>query len=219
MLNCPGCGANIVPVVGSSSSVHVSAVSRRGAGPCTAGAPSVVPCDGQRLSHHRRLRRRREPEACRVGAARAAPREAGHQLVAERRVRLALAAQAGAVELDRPDRRNGAGVEVPAVRREEPRPADDVAGFDGLDRERSPAGHVELERDPPSAQDVEDVRRLSFAEQGLAGVEADRFRRSRRAARGRPRRARRTGVLEDDLIKSFCITGSLLAADGGRLPR
>ena len=54
-------------------------------------------------------------------------REAAHELVPEGVVGLALAAQAGAVEGHRAHVVDRAGVEVPDVRREEPRPADDLA--------------------------------------------------------------------------------------------
>ena len=63
-----------------------------------------------------------------------------HELVAEGVVGLALAAQARAVEGDARDVVDRAGVEVPVVGREQPRPADDVAGAERLDHDAARAG-------------------------------------------------------------------------------
>src|SRR5579885_1206137 len=74
-------------------------------------------------------------------------REAPHQLEAELGVALAGIADAGRIELRRGHVADRARVEVPAVGREEPRPAEDVAGAERLDREAAGAGQVGLERD------------------------------------------------------------------------
>ena len=76
-------------------------------------------------------------------------REAGDQVVAEGRVVVALAAEAGAVELHGADGVDRAPGEVPRVRRQQPRPAEDLAGADGLDRE--PAASRWRKRRSPSA--------------------------------------------------------------------
>ncbi len=103
-------------------------------------------------------------------------------------------------------RRQRARVEVPAVRREEPRPAEHLAGVDRLDRRsrRVPARRVSSAT-LPVADDVERVRRLALAEEharpaskrtlrGAAGEQRElvgaRARRGTARRRGRASSAR-----------------------------
>ena len=122
---------------GSSSSVHVS----RGllaprARPGT--APGTI-APRQRLSRRGRGHRRRAAAAgSPAGARRCTAAKPLHQLVAERVVGVALAAQAGAVEArSRATALERARVEAPAVGREQPRPAEHVAAVQRLDRHRA----------------------------------------------------------------------------------
>ena len=94
--------------------------------------------------------------------------EAAHQLVAEVVVGVALTAQAGAVEGDDAHLVDRAGVEVPDVRREEPRPADDLAGIERLDHDRASRRRVRRQGDAALADEVEGVGRIALAEEPLA---------------------------------------------------
>src|SRR5215207_8281947 len=132
IVNCPGAKRNPSPPSGSSSSVQVSAVSRRlattanGAGTISAGIRSAgnrVTIDVEQL------------EACGLQALLQRGRKATHQLIAELVIGVALAAQACTVERDETRRHGRASVEVPVVGREQPRPADDIAVVQRLDDE------------------------------------------------------------------------------------
>jgi hypothetical protein len=87
-------------------------------------------------------------------------------------VGIALAPQAGAVEGDQ--RRVGLHppVELPPVRREQPRPAEQVAVVQRLERHRIARGDVQLERDRAVADRVEGVCLLALPEQVLPGFGA-----------------------------------------------
>src|SRR4249919_3482191 len=128
MANCPGSASIVSPVDGSSSSVHVSAVSRPRLR-TTYGWGTIGPGEATRGSTAMAASVEiGEPQARRVQALEEHGGEALHQLVAERRVVLALAPDAGSVDDDRAHRRHSSRVEVPHVGREQPRPADDRAG-------------------------------------------------------------------------------------------
>jgi hypothetical protein len=85
----------------------------------------------------------------------------------------ALAAQARAVEGHGAHVVDGAGVEVPHVGREQPRPADDLAGVERLDHHGAASGRVRRQRDTALSHEIEDVGRLALAEHPLAPLEAD----------------------------------------------
>src|SRR5262245_32987038 len=142
MTNWPGAIAGASPPSGSSVSVHVSAVScsraatRNGRGviaPTGAGSVAAVAIEVQ------------EPDPGPLEALDHHLGEAPHQLVAEDGIVLALPAQAGAVEPGRADDRERARVEVPAVRREQPRPAEHLARLERLDHDGAAAGNEQLE--------------------------------------------------------------------------
>ena len=94
------------------------------------------------------------------------------QLVAEAWSSSHLPRRQAPSNADRAHRRRARGVEVPAVRREEPRPADDLAGVDGLDGDRAAARGEDLELHAPVSQQVERVRLAALAEEVLARLEA-----------------------------------------------
>src|SRR6478752_5487900 len=127
MVNWPGAGVSGSPSTGSSSSVQTPGTSRRrlttanGRGvidrpPAGASAGEYVAIDVQEA----------EPRPAQALAEHL--RKARHQVVAERGIGVELVAQAGGVELDGAHELERAAVEVPPVRREQPRPPDHVAG-------------------------------------------------------------------------------------------
>jgi hypothetical protein len=71
------------------------------------------------------------------------------------------------------DRADRARVEVDAVGRHEPGPADQVSALDRLERHRAALRDKDLERDPPEPHDVEAVRRVPLAHQVGAVLERD----------------------------------------------
>src|SRR5664279_5347911 len=160
----------LCPVTGSSSSVHVSWSSRRrrvtrnGTGAIGPGASWRSVCAVVAIYVQEPHPRPLEPldhHLC----------ETGHQVVAETRVCFALAAQTGAVEARRPHERERAHVEVPAVRREEPRPADNVARLERLDRDGAAGRNERLQRDAAVPQHVEHVCRVAVADDQLVCAE------------------------------------------------
>src|SRR5690349_13579639 len=132
MVNWPGSGTTRAPSTGSSSSVQVSASSRRrfatlkGAGTIGPAAVAASAAMAIAVDVEEPQPRPLEPADHDLG-------EARHQVVAELWVALALAPQAHAVEAGRAHEGERAGVEVPPVRGKEPRPADDLALLDRLD--------------------------------------------------------------------------------------
>src|SRR5262249_55647064 len=172
IVTCPGATSSGGPPSGSSSSVHVSCVSRRrrttrkgrgviGASSLSGSATAAITVDVE------------QPEAGPLQPLHEDLREARHQGVAEGRVGLALAADAGAVKRGRAHRPERPPVEVPAERREEPRPADDLAGLDRLDRGRRAGRDEHLDGDDTVAHEVEVVCLLSLAKEDLVLVEVD----------------------------------------------
>ena len=87
-----------------------------------------------------------EAEACPLEALDHHLGEPRHQVVAEARILLAFVAQASAVEGRRPDRSERLRVEVPAIGREEPGPAQHLATFERLDGHGAASGHEDVER-------------------------------------------------------------------------
>ena len=146
-------------------------------------------------------------------------REARHQVVAELRVGLALLAQAGAVEARRAHEREGARVEVPAVGREEPRPADDLAGVDRLDRDGAAGRDERLERDAAVPQDVEGVRLVAVAEQQLALAKLDVAPAAGDQLELRPASGPRTAAPRAASAQSFCIDHLLRLRGSRSAPR
>ena len=93
-----------------------------------------------------------------------------------------FAAQAGAVEAVARTAR-APRVEVPAVRREEPRPADHLAGLERLDRDGAPRRDERLERDAAVAERRRSSGRVAVPEEQLALAGTGRSSRSPRSAR------------------------------------
>src|SRR5262245_26239803 len=137
-MNWPGAISGAGAPTGSSVTVHVSAVScsraerRYGRGvsaPSSCGSAVAVTIDVEK------------PESSPLQALDQHLRDPAHQLVAERRIGLALAAQTLAVEARRANGREGTRIEMPAIGREEPGPAEQLAGPDRLDRDWAARRH------------------------------------------------------------------------------
>src|SRR3972149_5989423 len=123
MSNCPGRKSIGGPSTGSNASVTVSSVSRRFdatrkargvMGPATS-VDTGIPIEIQE-PHPRRMH--------------PSPQDLGdplHQLEAERVVLLTFRPQAFGVDLHGPHFLHGARVELPSIRREQPRSTDDLA--------------------------------------------------------------------------------------------
>ena len=90
------------------------------------------------------------------------------QLITQFRVGLALAAQAGAVNRGRADRRHRPGVSEVAVGRDEPRPPEYLSFVHGVDDQRPLRGGIHLQGDPSMADHVKDVGRFSLIEDVVA---------------------------------------------------
>ena len=112
--------------------------------------------------------------------------EALEELVAELVVLLALRPEALAVERDGANELGRLPVEVPAVGRHEPRPAEDVARPDGLEDERPVRGREGLDGDRPLAHDVELVGVLPLLEEVRPRVPLDVRGATRDRAPGAP---------------------------------
>src|SRR5580765_5285744 len=127
-MNCPGATAGPSPMAGSSVSVQVSAVLRSRVETTNGTGVSAPGCGGSvRVAVAIDVE---QSEACPLQAFDQHLREAAHQVVAQRRIVVALLAQAGAVERSGTDGGQRARVEMPAVGGKEPRPADHLAGLD-----------------------------------------------------------------------------------------
>ncbi len=100
-------------------------------------------------------------------------REPADDAEAERGVLGALPAQARAVELRRAHVRHRPGVEMRAVRREEPRPAEDLAVVNRLDHDLAARRDEVPDGDRAVADDVEAVGGVALAEDRLALLEVD----------------------------------------------
>src|SRR5258708_7928798 len=94
-------------------------------------------------------------------------RHALGQFITKGWILLRLGAQTGAIKEYglRPLQR--ARVEMPAIRREKPRPAQHVAGADGLDWRRDAVGVRGLESHRAVQDEVKPVRLVAFAENNL----------------------------------------------------
>lgn len=117
-----------------------------------------------------------EPETAGVEAVEHHGGEPLHDLVAERGVRVCLAAKAGGIDGDRSDRLHSPSVQMPAVGREEPRPSDHVPRTQGLNDYRTPTGGVYFEVHRPSTYQVQRVGRFALAQQETARREDDVLR-------------------------------------------
>ena len=171
MLNWPGAKARRPsPFSLEVERPHVAA-RRAGAG---ARARCAAPSDRQRSVADRRRQARAaiDIENLQPGRLQALDQdrhEALHHLVAEIVVGLALVAQAGRVDGDRAGELTAPGVEGPAIGRDQPGDADDLALADGLERDCAPRpGAVISKRHPAVPDQIELVGRLAFAEQVLA---------------------------------------------------
>ena len=87
-------------------------------------------------------------------------------------IRLAFAAQACGIDADRPGEFHGARVERPAIGRDEPGGADDLALAERRKDDRGLPGGDDLEGHPAVADQEELVRGVAFAKQILPGIEA-----------------------------------------------
>ena len=105
------------------------------------------------------------------------------QLIAEFGIGFALTAQASAVQRDRTDRRHRPGISEISVRRDEPRPPEDLSLVHGLDDERSSCRRVNFQRDPPVPDHVEVVGRFSLTEDVVTRGEMHVRTRSLQGAR------------------------------------
>ena len=180
----------------SSSSVTVSVSSRRD------------PLDPIDLRHERIGRPRRsrvsmlaidieELQPRRVQPLHQERQEALHHLVAEIVVRLAFAAQAGGVDADRARQLDGAGIERPAVRRDKPGGADEIAVAQSREDDRG-ACRARRFRAPPCRGGSGRIRRQARLREtsirpaceamvaGAAGDERTVLRRKRRRRTGAP---------------------------------
>ena len=99
--------------------------------------------------------------------------QAFHELVAERRIGVALGPQAGAVERRGANALPRTGIELVHVGREQPRPAQDLTLAKRLERDRATRGNVGLDGDAAAADREEPVRCLAFTQEIRARVEVD----------------------------------------------
>ena len=98
-------------------------------------------------------------------------RHAFHQFVAKGLVLLALFAQVAGEKDDGPGGLDGAGVEIPFVRREQPGPAEDVAGLDELEAAGTFFAVGGFEGDFAFEDDVKAVGVEAFLENDFIGRE------------------------------------------------
>lgn len=89
------------------------------------------------------------------------------ELEAERVILCAILAQDRSVEKDRVGFLRGAGGEMPDVRREKPRPAEQIAVPDAVDLDRAFAG-VGLEDDGAALDKIKPVGGVAFPEDDVA---------------------------------------------------
>src|SRR5581483_11820874 len=198
MTNWPGATAK-PSSSGSSVSVHVSTVSCRFAATrndsgtnAPAGSVSVAIAVAIHVE---------ESEVRPLQALHEHLRETPDDVEAEDGIRLALVAEARAVELRRTHGRERPGVEVGAIRREEPRPAEHLPCLDRLDHDLAARRHEVADGDRAVPDDVEGVRGIALAQDRLALVEVDvaaAARDQRDSVVGHPGEE---GNLRQDLVK------------------
>src|SRR6266536_1087529 len=161
MLNCPGAKPGVGPSRGSSVRVTVSGSSLRrrltwerlvtigpGGGERSAGACMAVEVE---QSHSGRLQAVLHDRA-----------DALHELVAEERVLLAGFTNRPAAKREGVDRFDRVGVELPAVGREQPRDAEQLACLHGVDDHGAALWYQQLERHPSAVHQEEAVGRLAL---------------------------------------------------------
>jgi hypothetical protein len=88
-------------------------------------------------------------------------------------IRLALITQALPIEDNGPCRLNGPRIEMPAVRRDHPRPAQEVAFPRRLEYERTTVCARYFQRDPAAANEIELMGLFTLSEDELIHVEAN----------------------------------------------
>src|SRR5690348_13426677 len=154
-MNWPGAMTGPGPSSRSSSSVHVSTVSC--ARSTTWYGTGVIAPDSSGSAATAVAIEIQEPEPSPLEPLDQHLRKAAHQVVAECGVGVALPAQTDPIEGRGAHVRQCPRVEVPPIRREQPRPADDLAGLDRLDRDRAAGRDERLERDRAVSDDEERV--------------------------------------------------------------
>src|SRR6266536_5154657 len=97
--------------------------------------------------------------------------DALHELVAEERVLLAGFTNRPAAKREGVDRFDRVGVELPAVGREQPRDAEQLACLHGVDDHGAALWYQQLERHPAAVHQEEAVGRLALVEQVAARLE------------------------------------------------
>src|SRR5207248_10462564 len=105
--------------------------------------------------------------------------EPDRELETERRLALALFPYRRRVELDRRSDLTGTGGEVPAVRREQPGPAEHRAAAEAVQHHAAAARYLGLQIHPPLADEPEPVGPLALLEDPGTGREAGHPRPAR----------------------------------------
>src|SRR5580704_6734178 len=100
-------------------------------------------------------------------------REPPGELVAEHRIGLAAGPDRPPVELEGLDRAGGHGTEGPPVRREQPRPAEQIAHADAVDRHPALPGHVQVERYVTGLDQPEPAGAATVFEEPVPGREGN----------------------------------------------
>lgn len=95
--------------------------------------------------------------------------EAPHQLVAKLGVVAHHLAEPVGVELDEGGATQRRGREMPAIRREQPRPAEDGVVREHVDRHLAAAGVFHAQPDLAAAQQEEPIGRFSLVKEHVAG--------------------------------------------------
>src|SRR6516164_1213541 len=210
MLNWPGRKSK--PAAGSISSVQMSAPSRRtrltrsmtgsiGSAPGEPAAPSGA---GALMAASAGLAIDiKHLEPCRLQPFDEDRHEPHHHRVAEIVILVALVAETLGIDADGADEVERARVVSTAVGRDQPGNADHVAFRHGLEGDGGAAGSGKLESDAAVADQIELVRRVAFAKEIFAGVEADVARTARHELDQVLTQARKELVLADDFVHSL----------------
>src|SRR5579884_2940069 len=174
MLNWPGAKRKpSAPSGGDSSRVNVSRVSRRvlktrhTRGVIGPGTPAVVAASGADFINIQYL------QPCGVQVFLDDGRKALQEMIVKIVVLLRFFAKALAIQRDRSCQFHSMRVKNPAVRRDQPGPAKDLAFADGLDLHRTPAGDKHLQCDQSLANQIKVVRLLALAEYEFPCIEPD----------------------------------------------
>src|SRR5690242_10152758 len=95
------------------------------------------------------------------------------ELVAERRIGLTAGSYHPAVEFEGLDLAGGHGAEGPLVRREQPRPAEQLTHADGVDRHPALPGNVQVQRHVTGLDQPETAGTATVFEEPVPGREGD----------------------------------------------